>query len=64
MTARLLGAAAAFSGTVIAGFAIGLFVYRVTGAGWWVIVGLFAGLAAGVAAVAVALRPFLKPDPP
>ncbi|MDB5028306.1 MAG: hypothetical protein JWO66_1995 [Candidatus Eremiobacteraeota bacterium] len=57
---RLLAAAGAFTGTVIAGFLLGLLVARVTGAGWWVIVGLFGGLAAGIAAVAVALRPFLR----
>jgi hypothetical protein len=64
MTARLLAAAAGFTGTVIGGFVLGLMLYRVSGAGWWVIVGLFAGLAGGVAAVAVALRPFLKHDRP
>ncbi len=57
---RLLGAAAAFSGTVVGGFVLGLIVYRATGAGWWVIVGMFGGLIAGAGAVAAALRPFLK----
>jgi F0F1-type ATP synthase assembly protein I len=64
MTARLVGAAAGFSVTVVVGFVLGLLAYKVTGAGGWVIVGLFAGLGAGVAAVAVALRPFLKSNRP
>jgi hypothetical protein len=61
---RLLGAAAAFSGTVIGGFLLGLVAYRATGAGWWVIVGMLAGLVVGIAAVAAALRPFLKSNGP
>jgi len=56
---RLLGAAAAFSGTVVGGFLLGLLAYRATGAGWWIVVGMFGGLILGVAAVVVALRPFL-----
>ena len=57
---RLLAAAGAFTGTVVGGFLVGLLLMRLTGAGWWVVVGLFGGLALGVAAIAVALRPFLR----
>ena len=57
---QLLAAAAAFTGTVIAGFLAGLFLWRTTGASWWVAVGLMGGLLAGVVAIAVALRPFLR----
>lgn len=57
---RLLAAAGAFTGTVVGGFLIGLLLYRATGAGWWIVVGLFGGLAAGIVAVALALRPFLR----
>ncbi len=57
---RLLGAAAAFSGTVVGGFLLGLLAYRATGAGWWIVVGTFGGLVLGIGAVAAALRPFLK----
>ena len=60
MTVRLLGAAAAFSGTVIAGLLLGMLAYRFTGAAWWIVVGMFAGLIVGVGTVAAALRPFLK----
>jgi hypothetical protein len=57
---RLLAAAGAFTGTVVGGFLIGLLLYRLTGAGWWIVVGLFGGLALGIGAVAAALRPFLR----
>jgi len=57
---RLVAAAGAFTGTVVGGFLVGLLLMRLTGAGWWVVVGLFGGLALGVAAIAVALRPFLR----
>ena len=57
---RLLGAAAAFSGTVIAGLLLGMLAYRATGAGWWIVVGMFAGLGVGVGTVIAALRPYLK----
>lgn len=57
---QLLAAAAAFSGTVVAGFVVGLFLWRATGASWWVAVGLLGGLVLGIAAIAVALRPFLR----
>ncbi len=61
---RLLGAAAAFTGTVVGGFVLGLLGYRLTGAAWWVIAGMFGGLVVGIAAVAAALRPFLKSNGP
>ena len=57
---RLVAAAGAFTGTVVGGFLVGLLLMRLTGAGWWVVVGLFGGLALGVGAIAVALRPFLR----
>jgi hypothetical protein len=57
---RLLAAAAAFTGTVIGGFVVGLFLWRATGASWWVALGLLGGLVLGIAAVAAALRPFLR----
>jgi hypothetical protein len=57
---RLLAAAGAFTGTVVGGFLIGLLLYRLTGAGWWIVVGLFGGLAIGIGAVVAALRPFLR----
>jgi len=57
---RLVAAAGAFTGTVVGGFLLGLVLMRLTGAGWWVIVGLFGGLGLGVGAIAVALRPFLR----
>jgi len=57
---RLVAAAGAFTGTVVGGFLVGLLLMRLTGAGWWVVVGRFGGLALGVAAIAVALRPFLR----
>ena len=57
---RLLAAAGAFTGTVIGGFLIGLFLARATGASWWVAVGFLGGLVLGIVAVAAALRPFLR----
>jgi hypothetical protein len=57
---HLLAAAAAFTGTVIAGFVAGLFLWRATGASWWVAVGLLGGLVMGIVAIAAALRPFLR----
>ena len=60
MTFRLIAASAAFTGTVIAGLAIGLFVAKATGAGWWMPVGLFAGLAVGIGVIVAALRPIMK----
>jgi hypothetical protein len=57
---RVLAAAGAFTGTVIGGFLLGLLVARLTGVGWWVVVGLFGGLAVGIGAVIAALRPFLR----
>jgi len=57
---RLLAAAAAFTGTAIGGFVVGLFLWRATGASWWVALGLLGGLVLGIAAVAAALRPFLR----
>jgi hypothetical protein len=57
---RLLGAAAAFTGTVIGGFVVGLFLARATGASWWVAIGFLGGLLLGIAAIVVALRPFLR----
>ena len=59
MTARLLGAAAAFVGTVVGGFLVGILLARATGAAIWPVVGLLAGLALGIGAIAFALRPFL-----
>jgi hypothetical protein len=60
MTARLIGAAAAFSGTVLAGLLAGLAAARLLHADMWIVVGFFGGLALGVAAIAVALRPLMK----
>jgi Na+/glutamate symporter len=57
---HLLGAAAAFTGTVVAGFVVGLFLWRATGASWWVAAGLLGGLGLGIVAIAAALRPFLR----
>ncbi|GAC1659972.1 MAG: hypothetical protein NVS4B13_06650 [Candidatus Elarobacter sp.] len=57
---RLLAAAGAFTGTAIGGFLLGLLVARLTGADWWVVVGLLGGIALGIGAVVVALRPFLR----
>jgi hypothetical protein len=57
---HLLAAAAAFTGTVIAGFVVGLFLWRATGASWWVAIGLLGGLLLGIVAIAAALRPFLR----
>jgi hypothetical protein len=57
---RLIGAAAGFTGTVIGGFLLGLFLERVTGASWWVAIGLLGGLVLGIVVIAVALRPFLR----
>lgn len=60
MTLRLIGAAAAFTGTVVAGLLAGILAERVTGRGWLMPVGLFAGLALGIGAIVVALRPLMK----
>lgn len=60
MTLRLVGAAAAFSGTVVAGLLVGLLVGKVTGMGWLMPVGLFLGLAVGIGVIVIALRPLLK----
>jgi hypothetical protein len=57
---RLLAAAGAFTGTVVGGFLLGLFLWRATGASWWVALGLLGGLALGIVAIAAALRPFLR----
>jgi len=57
---RLLAAAGAFTGTVVGGFLLGLFLWHATGASWWVAVGLLGGLALGIVAIAAALRPFLR----
>jgi hypothetical protein len=57
---RLLAAAGAFTGTVIGGFVLGLFLSRTTGASWWVALGLLGGLVLGIVAIAAALRPFLR----
>ncbi len=60
MTARLIGAAAAFTGTVLAGLLAGLAAARFTHAELWIVVGFFGGLALGVAAIVIALRPVMK----
>ena len=57
---RLLAAAGAFTGTVVGGFLVGLFLWRTTGASWWVAVGLLGGLLLGIVVIAAALRPFLR----
>jgi hypothetical protein len=59
VTVRLVGAAAAFVGTVVGGFLLGILLARATGVAIWPIVGLLAGLAVGIGAIAFALRPFL-----
>lgn len=60
MTLRLVGAAAAFSGTVVAGLLMGLLLGKVTGVSWLMPVGLFVGLAIGIGVIVVALRPLMK----
>ncbi|MDB5039363.1 MAG: hypothetical protein JWN27_89 [Candidatus Eremiobacteraeota bacterium] len=57
---RLVAAAGAFSATVVGGFFVGLLVARLTGAGVWMPVGLFAGLVLGIVAIVLALRPLLR----
>lgn len=60
MTGRLVAAAAGFTGTVIGGLLIGVAAGRLTGVGWLMPVGLFAGLALGIAVIVFALRPIIK----
>jgi len=57
---RLLAAAGGFTGTVIGGFLLGLFLERVTGASWWVAIGLLGGLVLGIVVIVAAVRPFLR----
>ena len=57
---RIVAAAGAFTGTVVGGFLAGLFLWRATGASWWVAVGLLGGLLLGIIVIAAALRPFLR----
>ena len=57
---RLIAAAGAFTGTVIGGFVLGLAVARMTGAAWWIAVGMFGGIVVGIVVIAAALRPFFK----
>ena len=45
--AAALGAGTAFGGSVLAGLLLGIWIGRLTGASWWVMVGLFAGVFAG-----------------
>jgi len=54
--ALALGAGTVFSGSVLAGLAIGFWIGRQTGASWWIVAGLFAGaLAGGYAALRLLL---------
>ena len=60
MMIRLIAAAGGFTGTVLGGFLLGLFLSRATGASWWVPIGLLGGLVLGIVVIAAALRPFLR----
>ncbi len=57
---RLVGAAAAFTGTVLGGLILGIVVDRATGGSVWALVGLLAGLVCGIGAVAAALLPLMR----